>query len=122
MKQITLYIFIFFAAQVVALHATVADPKQFLGYCFAGNVEDSCGDTPASARLKIAPAIWQLGKNNLSTLGACCRPLSQHTQQAPMTIRIYAILFVWRACSNAREELYFNKKNHIKHFFNYKNT
>ncbi|MDR1022646.1 MAG: hypothetical protein LBL94_05180 [Prevotellaceae bacterium] len=40
------------------------------------------GDTPLSGRLKISPAIyylaaatiWQLGKNNLIRLGACCRP------------------------------------------------
>jgi hypothetical protein len=33
--------------------------------------------------LKISPTIWQLGKNNLNTSGACCRPL--YMQQAPMT-------------------------------------
>jgi hypothetical protein len=40
------------------------------------------GDTPLANKLKLSLTIWQLGKNNLSTLGACCRPL---LQQAPTT-------------------------------------
>jgi hypothetical protein len=50
------------------------------------------GDTPLSNKLKLSLTIWQLGKNNFSTLGACCRPLFPK-QQAPMTRKEFTQFF-----------------------------
>ncbi|MDR3188261.1 MAG: hypothetical protein LBT94_03635 [Prevotellaceae bacterium] len=40
-------------------------------------------------KISIAPSIWQLGKNNLSTAGACCRSLQHHAAGAddPKSLR-----------------------------------
>jgi hypothetical protein len=65
----------------------------------------------SSEKIKIHRTIWQLGKNNLSRLGACC-PLS-YMQQAPMTVKSFRSSLARRAC-NAARKIYTYKVDNIK--------